>query len=46
MHTERRDMIKSISNFLKGFRTEITQCYNSHTNMTKDKLMEKGASEL
>lgn len=34
-------MIKSTPDFLKGFRTEITQRYNSHANVTKDKLMER-----
>lgn len=37
---------KSIPNFLKGFRTEITQRYSSHTNMAKDKLTERDASEV
>lgn len=46
MHTERGYMVKSIPNFLKGFRTEITQQYSSHTNMAKDKLTERDASEV
>lgn len=37
-------MIKSIPSFLKGFRAEITQCSASDTNVTKDKVMEQGAS--
>lgn len=43
MYTERGYMVKSIPNFLKGFRTEITQRYSSHTNMAKDKLTERDA---
>lgn len=39
-------MVKSIPNFLKGFRTEITQCYSSHTNMAKDRLTARDGSEV
>lgn len=46
MHTERGYTVKSIPNFLKGFRTEITQRYSSHTNMAKDTLTERDASEV
>lgn len=44
MHTEGGgggDMKESIPSFLKGFRTKITQCYASDTNVTKDKPTER-----